>query len=384
MGSASKDLNLRSEDQLRALLFSPEGMRLAPVGFTDGGQPSTNEDSLKAIMGQLTLPYALRHESSSRNVIQTLPKKNAELATASKVAFLDHLFTFRNATKALDYLSSYRTLALREGRLLILRTSFNQCGTDTTRFSSSDPNLQNVSKQEDAPLRSVFCPRPGCTWYAFDYDQLELRLFAFIAKEPRLAHCFANNIDAHLDTGILFLGKPKNDDDQNRLRRIGKTINFAILYGAGSDKINRAVGNPEAYEQWKKLYPVATKYMRELMAEVRRTGCVRTLHGYPLSTPAGRDYAAVNYKVQGSAGSILKSAMRNVNAIIGPQPKIDLVLTIHDELIVESAGKLSKNMLGALVHAMEAAGAEVGATTPVSVSMIPRRWSEKEPLPLAV
>lgn len=66
----------------------------------------------------------------------------------------------------------------------VLRGDLNSCGTVTSRFSSSNPNLQNQPNNHDFPIRQAFIPRPGYCFLNYDYSQLELRVMAHMAPDP--------------------------------------------------------------------------------------------------------------------------------------------------------------------------------------------------------
>lgn len=371
------DLNLNSPPQLGTVLSQ---LNVKPTRLTPTGNIGTAAADLE-------------------NMLEKFPPDS----TLPPVTFLTSLLDYRTNNTARGYLSSYREHSYVDltTRQRILHSSFNQTGTDTTRFSSSNPNLQNVSKEEDTPLRAVFRPRPHHRWYSFDYDQIELRIFAKLANETRMLDWFAAGVDIHYETGRLFFGDARNDKEYKLIRRAGKTINFAILYGASEYKITlytshvaglsrRQSSGLSGYDVYKKQFPNAAKFMIETMNAAKREGLVQTAHGYPLRVSPERPYVGTNYKVQGTAGGIIKRAMIDTYNYLETLPRTeekDLqaypVLTIHDELIFEiRKGFDTPELLDTIGHLMQKAGEEVSIHTPVSCSRINKRWSLKEDVKL--
>jgi len=265
-------------------------------------------------------------------------------------------------------------LGNKENGHFVIHPSFNQTGTRTTRFSCSNPNAQNVGKDTTSPLRSVFRPRCGHVWYCLDYNQIELRIFAHVTHEKIMLDAFAAGQDVHQITADFFAVS----------RTVGKTINFAIIYGSGPDRIGRLGGSPDTYDHYRRLYPQVGKFLEKISRQVSTNGFVETLGGYKLYVSREKPYAGVNYIVQGTAGDILKNAM--VSLVESERWLYEaIILTIHDEIILELpkdnhdlTPKNSSCCVAAIrvKMAMESAGADLGITTPVDVSLVTKSWAE--------
>ena len=171
-------------------MFPSHDLLYGPLGFpvlkkTDKGNPSADKDTLNDLW--------LSHAN-----------------TPSQRQFLKHLLACRLYQQGVDALKGYKLYGLpaEHKNYIRLHPSMNQTGTQTTRFSSSNPNGQNISKVEtreiageEVPgpkLREIFCPLPGKIWYAIDYSQLQLRIFAYASGEQSL-------IEA-LEAGYDYLG----------------------------------------------------------------------------------------------------------------------------------------------------------------------------------
>lgn len=137
-----------------------------------------------------------------------------------------------------------------------IHANFNLAGTATGRFSSSNPNLQNLPKH--GGIKSLFVPRPDCKFVYADYSQLELRIAAHLSGDQALIRAYTEGVDLHQQTADII----KATRDQ------GKTINFAIIYNASGWRIAEIMGwmdgigiceNPEGKCSFKNPCPVCAK-----------------------------------------------------------------------------------------------------------------------------
>jgi len=260
-----------------------------------------------------------------------------------EIDFVKKLIEYNKLEKLV---STYTKGMIKRETLPKIYTTYNQItvsadggykGISTGRLSSSDPNLQQIpTRTEDGQLlRGIFVGRLGNVLIDADYSQIEYRILAHFTKEPILLEAFRNGKDVHEETGrVLGCG-----------RDIGKTLNFASIYGAQASKIARTakVTDQEAEEflkrYWQRL-PSVTAWIRRVKWEATRKKGIYTLMKRWIPIPgitSNNKYerwhwerAAVNYLVQGSAAEIMKMAMIAIRAK-GYLP----LLTVHDELLFE-------------------------------------------------
>ncbi len=220
----------------------------------------------------------------------------------------------------------------------ILYPSFNPTGTATTRLSSHDPNAQNISKQEDFNLREVFGPLPGREWFAIDYSNIELRIFAYESGDKRLIEAFEQGKSMHLVIGQVL--HPKLFDKlgpdgfaKAQQYRWTKNGNFSLIYGAGVKKANATYRVPDAYAKIRKTLPLIDDFIKRKSGEAARKGYVETLGGYRLQVPPNEPHKAANYFVQGSAGWCMILALIRVDEYLRTLgDNYRMTMTIHDEL----------------------------------------------------
>lgn len=276
--------------------------------------------------------------------------------------FIEELLKYRKLEKLH---STYTQGLLKIPTLPRVHTRFNQVTQDdhgivTGRLSSSEPNLQNIprvdKKKPDtygSMIRRLFIPKPGYTLLAVDYSQVEYRLFAHFTQDPILLEAFKNDRDVHEETGKLVGAD----------RSIGKTLNFAAIYGAQPKKIGATAGIPEDEAgkmldlYWKKM-PKAASWVTSTKYFARKQGGVATLFGRFIPIPKissknpwermAAERQAVNYIIQGSAAEIIKKAMLQLE-----KQRIIPVLQVHDELLFEFKEPLEKTWKSIVTDIME-------------------------------
>ncbi len=231
-----------------------------------------------------------------------------------------------------------------------------QNGTTTGRFSSKDPNLQNIpiKNEEGQKVRNTFIAPAGHKLLALDYSQIELRIAAILSNDSELIKIFKNDRDIHTETAARVFEKDSEHVDKEE-RRKAKMINFAILYGMGANALRSNLGSgttrEEAghyLEQYFKTFSGLASWIDAIKNETKRTGYTVTMFGrrryFPdinsrvpfVRTHAER--AAVNAPIQGTQADLIKIAMiRSVNWIEKQklESKAKLILQIHDELVFE-------------------------------------------------
>lgn len=235
-----------------------------------------------------------------------------------------------------------------------VHTSYSMAATSTGRFSSSDPNLQNIPirTEEGRKIRTAFVANQGNKLVSADYSQVELRVLAHIADIPQLKQAFADGQDIHAMTASEMFNTPIEGMDP-MMRRRAKAINFGIIYGISAFGLANqlSIGRSEAGDYIKtyfERFPGIKDYMEETKTFVRAHGYVETIFGrqahYPeIKSPnpqvrAFNERAAINAPIQGSAADIIRRAMARMDgALADAKLSAKMLLQVHDELIFEVA-----------------------------------------------
>lgn len=225
--------------------------------------------------------------------------------------------------------------------------NFNPDGARHGRFSSSEPNLQNLSSEESASdlaqefiVRRAIVPRPGFIFIMPDYDQMEYRLMLEIAagltgKETPLISLVKSGLDVHTATAqsASSFGVPITREE-------AKTSNFLTIYGGGNQKL--ADGLKCSLAQARtirqtifKAAPEMLKFIETAVKVAETRGFIRNWFGRRCYFPDRRwSYRAPNYIVAGGCADVVKVAMNRISDLLAPY-KSRMVLTIHDELPCE-------------------------------------------------
>jgi DNA polymerase I len=288
---------------------------------------------------------------------------------------------------------------LVHSRTARVHTSFNQAVAATGRLSSSDPNLQNIPIRTDLgrEIRRAFIADPGFVLISADYSQIELRVLAHLAEEQALIDAFRRGEDIHDRTALSVFGA-NSGLDKHELRRRAKIINYALLYGKTAFTLARDIGvTPAAAQQFIDAYfggfPRVRGFIDRTIEQARERGYVETMYGRRRMVPELRskntqirqsgERMTVNFPIQGTAADILKRAMLRVHARLASDGNADdqrrarMILTVHDELLVESPAEAADEVAGELRDSMEHA-AELAVPLTVDVGIGPN-WRDAKP-----
>jgi DNA polymerase-1 len=274
-----------------------------------------------------------------------------------------------------------------------LHTRLNQTGTGTGRLSSSDPNLQNIPIQtpEGRRIREAFIAESGNVLISADYSQIELRLLAHMSQDANMIEAFSQGQDIHARTAREILNIGPFEDVSSEQRRIGKTINFGIIYGMGPYRLARdlgiSVGIATSYiDGYFNRFPGVKKFFSKVEEDAVRLDYVTTLFGRKrfLNTidTSGRDQGfiarvAVNAPLQGTAADIIKLAMISLDARIRREKMpVDLILQIHDELLLECQSQMAAQLSEVVRQEMESV---IKLLVPLKVDVgIGKNWQEAQ------
>jgi len=262
-----------------------------------------------------------------------------------------HVLEWRQLTK----LKSTYADALGEeidGETGRVHTSYALAVAATGRFSSNNPNLQNIPirTEEGRRIRRAFVAEPAHLLLSADYSQIELRLAAHVADVPELKQAFRDGVDIHALTASQVFGVPLASMDANTRRR-AKAINFGIIYGISAFGLGQQIGVPQAeagayIRAYFERFPAILAYMERIKTDCRRTGYVETIFGRKCFIPgirdanpmrrAGAERQAINAPLQGSAADIIKRAIGRIPAALAHAGlNAWMLLQVHDELLFE-------------------------------------------------
>ncbi|MBO9533668.1 MAG: DNA polymerase I [Solirubrobacteraceae bacterium] len=250
-----------------------------------------------------------------------------------------------------------------------LHTTFEQAIAATGRLSSTNPNLQNVPVRTalGREIRGCFVAPEGRVLLSADYSQIELRLLAYLADETALQEIFRTDQDVHTATASKVFSLPPDQLDAGH-RSKAKMVNYGIVYGLSSyglaERLNidrdEAQGIIDAYlEQFAGI----RGFIDASIEQAKEHGYVETIWHRRRQIPEIRarnfqmrqlgERLATNTPIQGTASDVLKIAMLRVERALAPYgERAMLVLTVHDELVVECEESLADEISPLVVEAM--------------------------------
>ena len=314
----------------------------------EAGTSDFNPNSPKQLGTLLFDTMGLRHGKKTKNGWST----DAEtLEKLRDIPLVEDILQYRACQKLNStYVEGLLKVIGEDGRI---HTRFNQTEARTGRLSSDNPNLQNIPIRTEmgSKLRAYFVARPGCVLVDADYSQIELRILAHVTGDAHMQEAFLSGADIHRSTAAkIYNIRP--EDVTPRLRSSAKAINFGIMYGKGAYSLSKDIGvsvkEAEAFLQtYLATFPNIDGYMEKTIADARQCGYVSTLFGRRRALPelnsnnhnirASGERMARNTPIQGTAADVIKLAMVRVwRRLRDEKMESRLILTVHDELIVEA------------------------------------------------
>lgn len=282
-------------------------------------------------------------------IIHRTKKGNPSTSRESMQAYdhpvISQINRYRMAKKMDQTIRSFIRYAHKEDNIWVIHPSILQHGARTGRYSMTNPPLQTVAALDTGKispyivsLRKCFIPRHGFIFYLFDFSQIEMKLFAVLSGEPDMMDAVKHGRDLHDESTRILTGAKPGDHEYMHNRKITKTINFAVIYGAGESKIELALrglkGGIEFYHKFHKAFPGIREFMDETMSLARRQGYVETAFGMRIPVDRYAPHKGVNYIIQGTAAGVLKRATIRTAKELKKMGGF-LVNTIHDEIIPE-------------------------------------------------
>ena len=255
--------------------------------------------------------------------------------------FLGAISELRKYNKYMDtYACGMQNLMDGDKRI---RCSFNLHGTETGRLSSSDPNMQNIPR--DKLIKNLIAAPEGRTLIQLDYSQAELRVLAYLSKDPWLTQVYLDGKDLHDAVATQMFGP----DFTKEQRVQAKTINFGIAYGRGPQSLCEVFGMDflsarKLIDDWFLPMPGVRKFIN-----TRRSMPAK---GIECTTPLGRvrhfiltnenGYAianeSVNFPIQSVASDMTLFSVIDIHKQLEQHPEWDahITLSVHDSIVIEA------------------------------------------------
>lgn len=365
---AGKAFSMNSVQEKQKLLFSPKeegGRGIKPnlkirVALTTKGQETASVNPDKV---------TINHYSVSAEALEFYRNKDELVDAILEYQDLNKLMT----TYVVPYLGGDITRTnlgkskiVNKKSLMVkgkVHTNFKSHGAETGRFSSSDPNLQNIpsSGQYGKLIRNLFVAPPGYKLVVADYSQIEPRIIASFSRDPIM-------LENYLSGGDIYttIGNTMGLD-----RKAGKVLVLAMSYGVGPDKIAQSIGCTvtearKLLDDFTKKFNDIQKYRAKVIRQAVANGSVpfvETIFGRRRYIPdlksgdkglkARAERQAFNTMIQGSAADLMKLAIVRAHSCFLDEPDVNVILTVHDELVTVAREDLAEEAAEAIRESME-------------------------------
>ncbi len=333
---AGVKFNINSPQQLSEILFAKLKISIDGLKKTPGGVISTAASELFKLKGC--------HE------------------------IIDLILEYRELMKLkTTYVDTLPNLVDDKSRV---HTTYHQLGTATGRFSSSDPNLQNIPIRTEwgGEIRKAFIAENGYKLISADYSQIELRVAACLAKDKKMIAAFKKDYDIHKLTAAE-VNNISLDKVTDKMRYEAKALNFGVLYGMSVIGFSEAAGisrerAKKFIDEYMRDFVGIAKYVEKTKKEAKKKEYVETILGRRRYLPQinssdflmrhAAERMAINMPVQGTAADIMKVAMIEVNKKLKKE-KLDakILLQVHDELVLEVKEDKKEEAAKIIKEAME-------------------------------
>ncbi|MFX0538741.1 DNA polymerase I [Ornithinimicrobium sp. Y1847] len=356
-------VNLGSPKQLQVVLF--EKLELPKTRRTKTGY-TTDADALAGLYAQTEHP------------------------------FLEALLRHRDKTRLRITAEGLIRSVADDGRI---HTTYQQTIAATGRLSSTEPNLQNIPirTEEGRRLREVFVVggegAGGAGGFeslmSADYSQIEMRIMAHLSGDEGLIEAFRTGEDLHRFVGSRVFGV-QPEDVTVEMRAKVKAMSYGLAYGLSAFGLSKQLGistaeAKELMEEYFERFGGVRDYLRDIVAEARRTGFTETILGRRRHLPdltsdnrQRREMAermALNAPIQGSAADLIKVAMlRTEEALREAGVRSRMLLQVHDELVLEIASGEAEQV-EQIVREQMGAAADLDVPLDVSVG-VGRSWHD--------
>jgi len=331
-----QEFNLNSPKQLAKVLF--EDMKLPVIKKTPKGAPSTDG----SVLDELSKEYEVAN----------------------------YILKYREYEKIRStYIDGLKSEITSDNRI---HTTYNLFGTTTGRLSSEKPNLQNIPNKTDIgqKIREFFIADNNHEFIISDYSQIELRVLAHLSSDTNMINILkSQDADIHTETASRIFDV-KIESVTKDMRRKAKEVNFGLIYGMEAFGLSKSLNvskkdAQDLIDSYFAQFPKIKGYLDRIVSDAEKNGYTKTLYGrkryikelsssnFQLKAMGKR--IAMNAPIQGTAADIMKIAMLGVQEKTLKYESTNLILQIHDEIIVQTPKESSKEVMKIVKTEMESA-----------------------------
>jgi DNA polymerase-1 len=320
--------------------------------------------------------------SWTKAVLKRLAREGSDAAAT--------LLAYRRADKRAQFLRSWLDAAQLTGRI---HSTYSYYRVVTGRTSSSDPNMQQVTKD----LRPAFLADPGEVLIESDLSQIELRVIAYIADCKPMIQAFNDGQDLHRLMAAKILNKrPEDVTDEDRQRAKAPNFGFAYMqqpmgfmnYALDVYEVEFTLEEAtKAHRDYFDLWDGIEQWHAQVERTIERDGIIWSPLGRARRFPGIQDLddyefgsavrQAVNAPVQSFASDLLQMS---ANKIRVEAPWIRLLGMVHDSVIStvpESRAEEAESIISRCMTSLDEDLLALGVRLPLPLkteTKISKRW----------
>ena len=299
---------------------------------------------LEAVLKQMGYGHLIEYNKPtegmlSKGIVKGNPKFDKfemERLENEGVPLIANIQRYKNAEKLLNTFA----IKLYEMRDFdgYVHCNFNTIEAKTGRFSISAPSMQNLPRRKDDRVRGAFIAPECYRLYDFDFKSQESIILAHYSRAEYLLEMVRKGEDIHKATASLVYSKNVADVTKSE-RSDAKSVGFAVTYGAGASKVASMTGKSLEEAQYiiktyMKNIPEVDVFIRTANKVAKERKRIKTVLGRQVYVERGREYACVNYVIQGSAADSTKSRMVEIYKFLKANNyKSYPILQVHDSLL---------------------------------------------------
>lgn len=346
-----KDINLRSPKQVADLLYN-----------------------------KLRLPRVAK-DSTAAEVLEEIERRTGD-PILKKILLARQLSQIRST-----YVEGILKRIDEDGRV---RSNFLVHVAETSRLASRDPNLQNIPKLIGPFIRNAFITSQGWILVELDYSQLELRVAAWLSRDPTMIEAFESGVDIHrVVAGKVFHKPPEEVTELERY--IAKFVDFGIVYGRGAEslatgELQCSIKEAQTFiDEFLDGFPQLKEWISATQKSVKELGYVQSAFGHKRRFPLILDRywgeisrEAINTPIQSMASDICLTSLGKIHKLADPS-RSRILLTVHDSILLEIREDVLQEEIAWIQDIMEHPDIEYRVPIKVDIA-VGDRWGKLEKL----
>lgn len=327
--------------------------------------------------------------------LQTDRKQLRQASFRSPYPFSRWLAALMVFNRAEKYLGTYGDTLLTKQKLAgRVYGRFNIAQAVTGRYSSSNPNLQNIPR--NPMVRRSFIAPPNTDMVLADYSGIELRVLAEVSNDWQLKQDVIFG-DVHAESAITLFRVPGDefkarlkakDPRAKEMRSKAKAFSFQLTYGAGNSALAMVLrcSDEEAGEfvkKWAERYPEAYALRYRMFDQMNATGFLPIMSGRTVFVHKNERSLPVasNYPIQGAAADVMYCAVTRMSQKVWELPfNSRMLASVHDELLMLSEAGRGEELREIMVEEMRQAWLDIfpgSETANLSESAVGQSWAAK-------